>query len=130
MSYVGKIIDLVALGSTAAAPGILRRLLPRLFVIVGLTIVASLLAAALALVGFYAIDVGLVFYGLTAQTAFAVTGALGLLTLLALIGLIALRLRRIRDLPHNIPLLSNVEDLAATFMKGFMERGEWKGRDK
>jgi len=128
MSYVGKIIDLVALSSTAAAPGIFRRLLPRLFVVVGLTIVASLLAAALTLAGFYAIYAGLIFYGMTMQGAFATTGALGLLSLLALIGIIALRLRRIRDFPRNIPFLSDVEGLAAAFMEGFMERGEWKSK--
>ncbi|HUY69356.1 MAG TPA: hypothetical protein VMV79_08655 [Alphaproteobacteria bacterium] len=125
MSYIGKLVDLTTVGGTVTGIALLQRLIPRLAIIVALTIISSMMIVALMMAGFYAVYAGLLSYGLTSGAAMAATGGIALLVTLLLVGVTVIRMRQIRDVRRallNMPIVAEAVDLADAFVEGFLSR--------
>jgi hypothetical protein len=127
MSTVDKFLGLAGMGSTLVHASVLKRFLSGVTAVVALTVISSTMAGMIAVVGFYALYLGLVHYGLDYRAAVVTVSGFAVILTAALATLAVLRWRHLREMPRLLetPVFGDMGRIAEAFINGLKT-----GRDR
>lgn len=119
-----KLLAIISIGQRVYGRWLFQRLLPSIMVIVGLTIVISIMISAMLVGCFYAGYQGLLNYGFEANIAILIIFISSLLTIILLVVLAIFGLRHLNKIPQTAitqsPLTTCAKQALGSFLAGFM----------
>jgi len=120
---IGKLLDVLTVGSTVVNVTLLHRFMTGIASIVMLAVVSAFILCAILVGGFTLAFFGLVHYGLDPYAAGITLGILGLVAACAMIVITRARIRFLLELPSNNlsrhgHLLSDVNPIIDAFIEG------------
>lgn len=118
-----KLLVVISMLQRSNGSRLFKRAFPSIIVIVGLTIVVSIMTSIMLLIVFYTAYFALLNCGMEPQSAMIVIFVLSLITIVLLIVLILLGLRHLLQMPQTTIKQSGATscatDMLASFIEGF-----------
>lgn len=115
------LLALANLGQRTYGRWLFHRLISGIFVVVGLTIIISIMISAVLVGSLMAAYFTFIHYGVYPQIAMVITGVLAILIITLLILLTLLRLRHLRKMPQTLLKQSPVTSCAAGVLQAFLD---------
>ncbi len=116
-----KLLAIVSIGQRAYGRWLFQRLLPTIIMVVGLTIVISIMVSAMMVGGFYSAYLALLNYGTEPPVAMMIVATASILTIAMFVGGAFLALRHLRQKPKEIITQSPLTyGVLVAFASGFL----------
>jgi uncharacterized BrkB/YihY/UPF0761 family membrane protein len=116
MSNMEKLLAVISVGQRAYGRWLFQRLLPGIIVIVGLTVVISIMVSAMIVGGLYIAYGALLQYGFEPQMAMLAICISAVITIILLVVIAMLGLRHLRQTPK----IMNTQTPLSSFIEGFI----------